>query len=111
MRDQCLAVTYRLAHRLGKVSRRDGDGGIHLRRDINGTVFKETADDHNLLEKFKEPSASVTPLLVSEGTAEDKYQAIARSPYLSFGLASLSDHSGGLVIFGSSLRDEDKHLI
>jgi hypothetical protein len=88
-------------------------GGIHLRRHIDGTAFKETADERaNLLEKFKTPSAGdVTPLLVSEGTPEDKYRAITRSAYLDFALRSLSKHSGGLVIFGSSLRDEDKHLV
>lgn len=86
-------------------------GGIHLRRHIDGTVFKETADVRgNLLEKFKTPSY-VTPLLVSEGTAEDKYRAITRSSYLDFALRSLSGHSGGLIVFGSSLRDEDKHLV
>src|SRR5581483_6078591 len=72
-------------------------GGIHLRRHIDGTVFKETADDGaNLLEKFKTPSAGdAAPLLVSEGTAEDKYRAITRSSYLEFALRSLNEHRGG----------------
>jgi hypothetical protein len=86
-------------------------GGIHLRRHVDGTVYKEVADEDNLLEKFKSPPVDVTPLLVSEGTAEDKYRAISRSPYLSFGLSQLADHQGGLVVFGSSLRNEDEHLV
>ena len=90
-------------------------GGIHLRRRISGTVFKETASPEtarNLLDQFKTSySGDVTPLLVSEGTADDKYRAITRSPYLGFALRSLGRHDGGLVIFGSSLRDEDAHLV
>jgi hypothetical protein len=88
-------------------------GGIHLRRRINGIVFKETAGEGaNLLEKFKTSSSGdVTPLLVSEGTPEDKYRAITRSAYLDFALRSLGEHEGGLVVFGSSLRDEDQHLV
>jgi hypothetical protein len=53
----------------------------------------------------------LTPLLVSEGTGEDKYSAITRSSYLEFGLRSLQSHSGGLVVFGSALRAEDQHLV
>jgi hypothetical protein len=88
-------------------------GGIHLRRRIDGTVFKETADEGgNLLEKFKTPADSeVTPLLVSEGTSDDKYRAITRSAYLDFALRRLSEHAGGLAILGSSLRNEDRHLV
>jgi hypothetical protein len=90
-------------------------GGIHLRRHINGTVYKERASPEaarNLLEKFKTSyTGSVTPLLVSEGTAEDKSRAIGRSSYLEFGLRSLESHEGGLVVFGSALRSEDQHLV
>ncbi len=90
-------------------------GGIHLRRHINGTVYKERASPEtasNLLEKFKSSyTGQTTPLLVSEGTAEDKYRAITRSSYLEFGLRSLAGHEGGLVVFGSSLRSEDQHLV
>ena len=89
-------------------------GGIHLRRHIDGTVYKERASPEtasNLLEKFKASyGGQTTPLLVSEGTAEDKYRAITRSSYLEFGLRSLARHEDGLVVFGSSLRTEDEHL-
>jgi hypothetical protein len=89
-------------------------GGIHLRRHIDGTIFKarSTPDTGNLLDKFKTSyTANATPLLVSEGTAEDKYRAITRSSYLEFALRSLTGHNGGLVVFGSSLRTEDQHLV
>lgn len=66
----------------------------------------------NLLDKFATSYAGDrTPLLVSEGTAEDKYRAITRSSYLEFGLGSLAEHDGGLVIFGCALRSEDAHLV
>jgi len=90
-------------------------GRIHLRRHLDGTTFKTRASPEtarNLLDKFKTSyTSNKTPLLVSEGTAEDKYRAITRSSYLEFGLRSLATHEGGLVIFGSSLRAEDQHLV
>jgi hypothetical protein len=91
-------------------------GGIHLRRHIaDGTTFKarpSAESFESLLDKFKTSySGQITPLLVSEGTAEDKYRSIMRSAYLEFALRSLSEHEGGLVVFGSSLRSEDEHLV
>lgn len=87
-------------------------GGIHLRRHVDGTIYKQRAEGSNLLDKFKTSyTGDVTPLLVSEGTADDKYRAITRSSYLDFGLRRLSEHEGGLVVFGSSLRSEDQHLV
>lgn len=87
-------------------------GGIHLRRHIDGTNYKATQSSGSLLDQFKTSySSQRTPLLVSEGTAEDKYRAITRSAYLEFGLRSLGEHDGGLVVFGSSLRSEDEHLV
>jgi Domain of unknown function (DUF4917) len=87
-------------------------GGIHLRRHIDGTVFKESATQRSLLDKFKTSySGRKIPLLVSEGTAEDKYRAITRTSYLDFALRSFATHEGGLAVFGSSLRTEDQHLV
>ena len=90
-------------------------GGIHLRRHFDGTNYKERVSPEsaeNLLDRFSTTTTSpTTPLLVSEGTAEDKYRAIQRSSYLDFGLRSLAAHNGGLVVFGSSLRAEDAHLV
>ncbi len=89
-------------------------GCIHLRRHVDGTVFKARSSDatRRLLDQFKTSyTGDVIPLLISEGTAEDKYRAIVRSTYLEFGFRSLAEQNGGLVIFGSSLRPEDAHLV
>jgi hypothetical protein len=90
-------------------------GGIHLRRRLDGTTFKARSSAGSvgsLLDQFGSSYAGeATPLLVSEGTAEDKYRAITRSSYLEFGLRSLTQHADGLIIFGSSLRLEDAHFI
>jgi uncharacterized protein DUF4917 len=90
-------------------------GGIHLRRHIDGTIYKERAAPEtagNLLTQFQTSyTGNTTPLLVSEGTAEDKYRAITRSSYLEFALRRLGLHDGGLIVFGSSLRSEDQHLV
>ncbi|HEV7566341.1 MAG TPA: DUF4917 family protein [Microbacteriaceae bacterium] len=90
-------------------------GGIHLRRAVDGMIYKERASSdtmQNLLDKFETSYAGDrTPLLVSEGTAEDKYRAITRASYLDFALRSLAEHDGGLVVFGCSLRGEDAHLV
>ncbi len=51
------------------------------------------------------------PLFVSEGTPEQKREAIGRSGYLRFALEKLEDSTNSLVIFGSSLSDPDKHIV
>lgn len=87
-------------------------GGIHLRTSTSGGTHKRVHDGASLLDDFEiafdDPQL---PLLVSEGTAADKLAAIRRSDYLSFAYAAFAEHRGGLVIFGQSLGDADKHLI
>jgi hypothetical protein len=51
------------------------------------------------------------PLFVTEGTPEQKRQAISRSRYLTFALEKLQDSNKGLVIFGTSLSEPDRHII
>lgn len=51
------------------------------------------------------------PLFVSEGTPEQKKEAIGRSNYLRFALKKLEESDHSLVIFGSSLSDPDKHIV
>jgi len=51
------------------------------------------------------------PLFVSEGTHEQKWEAISRSSYLRFALEKLENSEKRLVIFGTSLSDPDKHIV
>lgn len=53
----------------------------------------------------------IMPLFVSEGTHEEKLEAINRSDYLKFALRKLEKSGKSLVIFGTSLSDPDKHIV
>jgi hypothetical protein len=86
-------------------------GGLHLRRSVNGSSFKQTADGANLLTQFPTSwTSDETPLLISEGTSNDKLISINRSDYLSFAYRSFVDHGSNLVIFGHVLGEADDHI-
>ena len=82
-------------------------GALHLYRDPwTGRTHKlVNGDEGNLLDKVE------LPLFISEGSSEDKQQAIRESDYLTFAYQSFLQHEGPLVIFGHSLDDSDKHLV
>jgi hypothetical protein len=87
-------------------------GGVHLRRARDGGTRKQTAQGQNLLTQFSTDWAGdETPLLVSEGTSEDKMRSISRSDYLSFAYSSLARHEGNLVVFGHGFGEQDDHLL
>lgn len=52
----------------------------------------------------------IMPLFVSEGKYKEKLKAIERSEYLSFCYKSLEKSEKKLVIFGSSLSNQDVHI-
>lgn len=85
-------------------------GALHLYRTAAGRIVKEVGDvSGGLLARFAANNDRI-PLFISEGFSRHKMQAIARSDYLSFGLKTLSEFDGSLVVFGHSLR-RDKHII
>jgi hypothetical protein len=87
-------------------------GGVHLRGLVDGGTRKHVAELGALLHDFATSFESdEVPLLISEGAAKDKLDAILRSDYLSFAYSRFAQHQGGLVIFGQSLGDEDAHLV
>jgi hypothetical protein len=87
-------------------------GGVHLRTKVDGGTRKHVAALGALLDEFPTSfDSDEVPLLISEGAAADKLDAIRRSDYLSFAYGRFAEHSGGLVIFGQSLGDEDDHLV
>jgi hypothetical protein len=51
------------------------------------------------------------PLFVSEGTSLDKLKSIERSNYLSFCLRKLKTDRKPLLVFGTSLSSNDKHIV
>lgn len=90
-------------------------GALHLVELPWGETGKLTAGDANLLEQFAVPDPTedypIVPLVITEGSSEDKMEAIRRSDYLSFAYERLSHVDGPLTIFGHSLRGEDRHLV
>ena len=85
-------------------------GGVHLRRHEEGGTSKRRAVDANLLTQFDTDWASgEIPLLVSEGTSEDKLRSINGSDYLTFCYSNFARHKGNLVIYGHGLGREDAH--
>lgn len=86
-------------------------GGVHLRQARDGGARKQLAEGQNLLGQFSTDWASdETPLLVSEGTSEDKMRSISRSDYLSFVYSSFARYQGNLIVYGNGLGDQDNHL-
>lgn len=68
-----------------------------------GTELIEVIENNIRKDKF--------PLFVSEGTSPDKLKAIARSNYLSFCFRKLKRDSNPLLIYGTSLAPNDKHIV
>ena len=86
-------------------------------------LFKEPSYDYDLKLRRAESreelieviskniKAGRMPLFVSEGTPEQKEQAISRSEYLTFARKRLAMSDKALVIFGTSLSDSDRHIV
>lgn len=100
--------------------RRSGDtrvyylhGGIHLYRDQGGKTYKHHswAGERLLYDVQYIDEVEVTPLLVSEGTSNQKLDSIQNSDYLSFAYGAFGDHQDNLVIFGHSLSSSDDHIL
>jgi hypothetical protein len=89
-------------------------GGIHLARlPLGGTLKCRAGAFTNLLDSMEIPRHDeAIPLFITEGTSRDKLGSIYRSDYLSFAYQQFAQHSGPLVVFGSSLDvNHDDHLV
>lgn len=90
-------------------------GALHLCELPWEETAKLVAQDKNLLDQFSVPERDeeypFVPLIVTEGSWQDKMAAIRRSDYLSFAFECFSAYQGPLVIFGHSLGDEDYHIV
>lgn len=81
-------------------------GALHLIVGGNGMTRKLTRDDRMLLAQFGHPipgDPDARPLLVTEGSSQDKRRVIGANEYLRFALDRLSAQPHPLVIFGHSL--------
>ncbi|KTD47879.1 hypothetical protein Lqui_2143 [Legionella quinlivanii] len=91
-------------------------GGFHLYSQT--FTYKETAEVHedeyiSLLSKINEKiEENIYPLIVLEGSSDEKLLVINSSPYLQNSFKALGKLKGNLFVFGSSLNmHSDKHLI
>lgn len=88
-------------------------GGLHL-YDAGSTLKKLTWNrtGEPLVDQIRSALAEQTyPLVVTEGTSEEKLSRIEHSPYLHRGLKSLQNIGGTLFIFGHSLAENDEHIL
>lgn len=90
-------------------------GALHLYRLPNGTTLKRKAEEkRNLLDLFGQPypgHPDAIPLIVSEGTSEDKLTSINQSDYLTFAFNKFAEEREDIVVLGHSLSDSDMHIV
>ena len=89
-------------------------GALHLIVEGSGVTRKLTRDNRTLLDQFGEPvkdDPEARPLLITEGSARDKLQAIESNDYLAHVYKVFKDQPQPLVVFGHALGEQDRHLI
>lgn len=89
-------------------------GALHLYKTPSGTTLKRRAGGSNLLDLFGVPYngyPDAIPLIVSEGSSEDKLSSINQSDYLSFVFNKFVENQEEIVVFGHSLSDSDMHIV
>jgi uncharacterized protein DUF4917 len=88
-------------------------GGLHL-YDAGSTLQKITwiRTGVPLVDQIRTALAqNVYPLVVTEGSSEEKLARIEHSPYLHKGLKSLQNNQGTIFIHGHSLAENDEHVV
>lgn len=86
-------------------------GGMHLVKNLDGTVRKLLSSESSLLGSFAINALDDVPLFISEGTRAEKMKLIRTSDYLSFCHGQLAQHRDALCIFGHALGKQDAHII
>jgi hypothetical protein len=92
-------------------------GALHLyQRGGGGQAMLRYDGQHSLITQAKARlDKGSFPVIVAEGTSEDKAARIARSGYLSWGLnyarTGLRNREGALFTYGHSLDDRDAHIL
>ena len=88
-------------------------GGLHLYADgatLRKLTFRRT--DIPLMDQIRaQLDDGVFPLIVTEGTSEEKHAAILHHGYLAKSLRSLASCEGSLFIHGHSLDPNDRHVL
>lgn len=86
-------------------------GALHLFDDNLDIIKAETTDEFNLMESIKDRLNEETyPLIVTEGTSNEKLEKISHNKYLQNSYDKLNEISGTIFIHGHSLDKNDKHI-
>jgi hypothetical protein len=89
-------------------------GALHLVVGGSGVTWKlKNTTIQTLLDQFGEPiegDPQARSLLVTEGSSHDKLRAIEGNDYLAHALDRLRECDLPMVVFGSSLSEQDRHL-
>lgn len=86
-------------------------GGMHLVKNLDGSVRKLLSSESSLLGSFAINALDDVPLFISEGTSAEKMKLIRTSDYLSFCHGQLAQHREALCIFGHALGKQDAHIV
>ena len=87
-------------------------GALHLFDTGSDIIKAETTPDENLMDVIKNRlDNNLYPLIVAEGSSEEKLDKISHNKYLQNSLEQLKYIKGNLFIHGHSLDDNDKHII
>jgi uncharacterized protein DUF4917 len=90
-------------------------GALHLVVMSSGLTRKLVHTElGTVLQQFGQPldgDNSARPLLITEGSAQHKLQAIEGNDYLARGYRELARCKLPIVVFGSELGEQDSHLL
>jgi hypothetical protein len=84
-------------------------GALHIVTDLSGRTRKRRATSGNLVTSLDDLTPARELVIVTEGSPQEKVEAIRRSAYLFECLQSLERQSHAVVI-GHSLSSVDEHL-
>ncbi|MBB1032610.1 DUF4917 family protein [Dietzia sp. SLG310A2-38A2] len=89
-------------------------GALHLYRDAGNAQLQKLTwirTDVPLIDQIREQlRKNRFPLIVAEGTSQEKLAKIQTSDYLSKGLRSLAQIGGGILAYGLSFGSNDAHI-
>lgn len=88
-------------------------GAFHLRTDPYGSTYKLNYISNNSLlsQTISDLQNSLYPLIVFEGTSDNKLKKIKNNRYLSMCYDSLTKSEDNLFTYGVALSDNDWHIV
>jgi hypothetical protein len=88
-------------------------GGLHLfdaGTELRKITWSRTSV--RLVDQIRESlEEGAYPLVVTEGTSQEKYEKILHAAYLNHALRSFSRIQGALFVYGLSMSENDEHIL